>query len=310
MRLVVLPELGGKIYSLEYRPKSHEWLWQNPRISPQSVGFGSVFDDQWSGGIDVLFPSCYASHWNGESVPDSGEWWSIPWRYRIEQMEDAASVELFAGGRIWPVEAHRTISLEAGSQVVTLGVSLINVGSATLPFLLGFHPALHIEPGYRIDLPSGQGTVGESSGPGLGKPGQEYEWPLLSIPSASRNGVRDMRSVPGPEAGVYGGHYFKPANGELWWALTDTERSIGLGMAAPASDFQGLWMWQVYGGWRGYYHLALEPWTAFPITLHEAVEQGTANWLPPGETFSTEIKLISYSGVKAVRRVTAEGIEH
>ena len=52
-----------------------------------------------------------------------------------------------------------------------------------------------------------------------------------------------------------------------------------------------MWLWMVYGGWRGYYHAICEPWTGYPSPLAEAASlaQGVqeqaaarrARWLGP-----------------------------
>jgi hypothetical protein len=52
-----------------------------------------------------------------------------------------------------------------------------------------------------------------------------------------------------------------------------------------------LWLWIVYGGWRGYHHVIVEPWTSCPVNLAETVRQNTALRLQPGRTFAAEVSL-------------------
>ncbi len=304
LRVVVLPELGGKIWSVEYRPLAKEWLWHNPRIEPARVPFGVRFDDVWSGGLDIFFPSCYPSSWNGEAVPDAGELWSIPWSHELVRTPDALSLVMRAGGRVWPVRVRRTLELGEDELSFTLGVEVENVGGHPLPFLLGVHPALAVSEGDRIDLPPGTATVAQSSGPALGAVGQVYTWPALPD---SEGTVRDLGIIPGPGAHVWGGHEFTPAGPDLWWALRHPPLGVGIGLVAPRERFRGLWMWQAYGGWRGYHHLALEPWTGFPVTLHEAVAGGSASWLAAGETYRTWVRVVAFEGAGPVRGIGADG---
>lgn len=306
LRLVIVPEVGGKIMSLEYRPRAREWLWRNPRIPLERAGFGASFDDHWSGGADVFFPTCYPCQLDGVRVPDSGEWWSIPWHYDTIVDGEGATVVLSAGGRIWPVEARRTVSLGHGAQHVRLGFEIRNVGHAPLPFLLGFHPALSVRAGAWLHLPAGEVQVDESSGGSMGQVGQRYRWPRL----LTADGLEvDMRRTRGREAGQYGGHFFFPDDGIVWWALTDPVEGVGLGCRASEA-FRGLWLWQVYGGWRGYQHLAVEPWTSHPITLADAVTAGTADWLQPGESFQADLVLVAFEGTGEVIGVDATGAVH
>lgn len=301
LRVVVLPEAGGNVFSFEYRPKAHEWLWHNRRIGPAPAPFGSNFDNNWFGGADVLFPTCEPATWGAETIPDSGEWWSAPWETSLERDENGATLALTAGGRVLPTEAKRTLRIEDGSPELELGFEITNVGNAPVPFLLGFHPGLSIRAGYVIDLPQGTAKVAHSSGPRLGATGLEYRWPTLAD---ERGTQHDMRDVPPLEANVFGGHYFTPDSGDVWWALRDPDRSIGIAVVAPESDFQGLWMWMVYGGWRGYHHVALEPWTGFPIALDEAIRSGGARWLEPGQTFSTEMRMVAFESSTPVTELT------
>ena len=66
--VTVLPELGGRVYSLKDKATGRELLYQNPVIKPTSWGFR----EWWlaAGGIEWSFP-----------VPDRGlnEW--RPWTY-------------------------------------------------------------------------------------------------------------------------------------------------------------------------------------------------------------------------------------
>lgn len=301
IRLVLLPELGGKLWSLEYRPRALEWLWHNPRVPLTRAPFGSSFDDHWAGGADVAFPSCYTSYWDGWSVPELGEWWSIPWNARFDEDDQTGALVLSAGGRVWPVEVTRAIRLAHEAPVVTLEFQITNISQKPYPFVMGFHPALAIAPGHRIDVSPGMVQVDESDG--IGTIGQKYCWPWLPTPQ----GERDMRMVPPPTRGEYGGHFLRPSGPDLWWAVTDSRQRTGLGLAAPRDQFAGFWMWQVYGGWRGYYHLALEPWTGYPITLHRAVEAGSAQWLMPGEPYHTTLTLTCFEGMDHVNRIDLEG---
>jgi len=303
LRLTVLPEAGGKLLSLEDRAERREWLWRNPRIAPERASVGDSFDDHWSGGADTFFPTCYPCSVDGLDIPDSGEWWNVPWEDSTHEDEAAVRLELRAGGRVFPVESLRRISLGHDARHLRVDFSIRNVGHAPLPFLIGFHPALQVVPGSRIHLPPGTAQVDESSGGSMGHVGQRYRWPML--PVAGGDSV-DMGVVRGPEAGQFAGHFLFPDAGRAFWALTDPGGGAGLGLWASEA-FTGLWLWQVYGGWRGYYHVALEPWTGHPITLSQAVEAGTACWIKPDAQFHASIVLVCFRGFSEVLQITEAG---
>ena len=291
IRLVVVPRVGGKILNMEYRPTAHEWLWQNARIALESVSIGDTFDDHWCGGADVFFPTCYPCFWNGVNIPDAGEMWSIPWNSEVFEDESGVSLVMTAGGRIFPFESKRVIRLGHDGRSVVMNVTIRNEGHTPMPFVFGFHPALAVHERQRIWLPPGSVEVLESSGEAMGEAGQTYTWPNLRVHGRER----DMSRVSPKGLGAYGGHMFVPDDGEVWWAVTDEADGAGLKLIAQKHVFKNIWMWQVYGGWKGYYHVALEPWTSYPLTLSEAVAKDRADWIAPGKTWEAEIRFVFFN---------------
>lgn len=305
LRATVAPAVGGKLVGLEHRPSGRQWLWRNDRVELATAAFGAAFDDHWSGGVDVFFPTCYACTWEGARVPDSGEWWSIPWRWQPLDAVGQAGITMRAGGRIWPVVVERTVSLADDGPLLRLAFRIRNVGHAPVPYLLGVHPALAVTPGCRIHLPAGTVRVDEAGGERLGRPGMHYRWPHLTLGDGS---VVDVGAVPGPDQGTFAGHFLFPDDPtDLWWAVTDPSLDVGLGLHASSPPFSGIWLWQVYGGWRGYYHLAVEPWSGYPITLETAVEKGGAAWLRPGEEVTARVLLHAFEGAQDVFGIDADG---
>ena len=77
--LGLIPELGGKIYSLKDLRTRREWLWQNPRLAFKHVQHDrSNIAEADTGGWDEYFPTVaacnYPSHpWAGAALRDHGE---------------------------------------------------------------------------------------------------------------------------------------------------------------------------------------------------------------------------------------------
>ena len=84
--------------------------------------------------------------------------------------------------------------------------------------------------------------------------------------------------MPGAEAHGFAGHYAVQPAGN-WFALTDTAKEVGVAFVYPPEVFKALWLWGSYGGWRGLYHLAVEPWVGWPVNLERAVAAGRAAFL-------------------------------
>ncbi len=283
--LSILPEPGAKIYDLVWKPSGRQVLWQNPRIAPQRYPIDSNFDNYWCGGWDEGFPTCDACEHNGESYPNLGELRSIAWT--LEKMEtrgEEAAAELSAFGPITPVRAVKRVSVCGAS--VSVRYQLTNIGPLPLDFIWGSHPALAVTDQTVIHIPAETGIVQLSSSPSLGSPGQQYRWPLLKTPS----GTTDMSRVQSRSAGIFAGHFATGlrAGG---YSVEFRGEDLGLAFRFDREQCPYLWLWIVYGGWRGYHHVIVEPWTSCPVNLAEAVRQNTAVRLQPGRTFAAEVSL-------------------
>jgi hypothetical protein len=102
-----------------------------------------------------------------------------------------------------------------------------------------------------------------------------------------------MSRVQGVGAKMACGHYAVDLQ-EGWYAVEDIGSGEGFLLKFPLEQCPYLWMWLVYGGWRGYYHIIVEPWTSYPNKLSEAVQQKTHRSLDPAAQFAVEIAVTVY----------------
>jgi galactose mutarotase-like enzyme len=305
LRITVLPALGGHVSELVDRAAGRDLLWHNPRTTPRPAPHGGHFDDWWSGGWDEIFPSGDRGMLHDELLPYMGELWCVPWTADIIERADGASIQATGYGTIAPARFERTVTLRADEPVVRMHYRIENLDVRPLPFTWGIHPAFAVTSDHRIDLPAGAMLVGVSSDPSMGEVGQVYPWPELPDPTAP-GGFRDMRQVRDREAGVFAGHWATDLE-DGWVALTDTSTRRGVALAFDRAVLPHAWLWQVYGGWRGHHHLALEPWTSHPQQLEAAVAAGRARFLEPGEVLETDAALVLVEGLDRVSAVERSG---
>jgi len=199
----------------------------------------------------------------------------------------------------------RTLVLQGDAPVLRARYRIDNLDVRPLPYTWGIHPAFAVTPDHRIDLPARDVLVGVSSDPSMGEAGWTYAWPWLPDPAAE-GGRRDMRRVRPREAAVFAGHWATDLPSG-WLALTDTVARRGVAMTFDASVFRHAWLWQVYGGWRGHHHVALEPWTSHPQQVDEAMVTGQARILAPGGSIETEVAFALHAGLDAVASVDRLG---
>jgi galactose mutarotase-like enzyme len=287
LRASVLPAVGGKVYDLIWKPTGRNWLWHNPRIAPHPYLIEGNFDNHWCGGWDDAFPTCDDCTYQGETYPALGELRSVEWSV---DSADQRSVQLSAFGPINPVRARKTVALDGDKPVLRMTFEITNIGFKPIDFIWGTHPALAVSAGSLVNIPAQAGLVSIAPDARSGEPGQRYSWPHLTTPQ----GTMDMSRVLPAESCLLFGHYALELQAG-WYAVEDAASGTGIVFQFSRRLLPNLWMWINYGGWRGYHHLIVEPWTSCPVNLPKAVQEGTARTLQPGETFTAEIKACLYA---------------
>jgi hypothetical protein len=296
----VMPELGGKILRIVDKRGDRDVLWHSPRVEPHRAELHANFDDHWPGGWDEAFPGGAPSvNRYGDELPYMGELWTTAATHRVVRADaGGVELELVLATPITPARWTRRLVLEGDDPVLRIGYRLENVGTMPFDYNWGLHPVAAISPQHRFDVPAGLAEVDENGGGTLGVKGDRYEWPIM-------NGM-DVRQALGPDAGCFALHYLTELR-EGWVATTDTAAQRGFGLVFDRTLFPVVWLWMVYGGWRGYYHAIAEPWTGYPSPLAEAVAAGRARVLDPGAVLETEVSAIVYEGVERVSRLAADG---
>ncbi|HEX5196579.1 MAG TPA: hypothetical protein VFW26_05190 [Gaiellales bacterium] len=296
----VLPELGGKILRLIDKRGDRDLLWHSPRVEPHRAELHANFDDHWPGGWDEAFPGGAPSpNRYGDQLPYMGELWTTAASYRIARNDRAGvELELDLTTPITPARWRRRLTLSGDDPVLRIAYRLENVGTMPFDYNWGLHPVAAISPAHRFDVPAQKAEVDENGGGTLGVKGDTYDWPQFND--------LDVRRALGPDANCFALHYLTELR-EGWVATTDTAARRGFGLVFDQALFPVVWLWMVYGGWRGYYHAIAEPWTGYPSPLAEAVEAGRARVLDAGGVLETEVATVVYEGVDSVSRLSADG---
>lgn len=286
LRLVILPELGGKLWSLVYKPVDREILWHNPRMAPRPAPYGAAYDDWFCGGWDELFPNDAPTTFAGDSYPDHGEWWALPFDWEITtQRTDEVTLHLWRGGVATNTLVERWITVRAGEPRIELRYRIHNAGPQPLDFLWKLHPALAISPHARIDLPACTVQLDPAFNARLAQ--QPFPWPHAR---STQGDLIDMR-VPPPASAATCDFYYATDLAAGWCALTDAQAGYRFALTFDPAIFRSVWVFGAYGGWRGHYVTILEPCTGYPYRLEDAVAQGTASRLAAAEEIETTVTI-------------------
>jgi hypothetical protein len=289
LRVVVLPQLGGKIASLTLLPwagRRGGALLQGP-LKPYLLRTPTLpFDESDGSGWDECLPSigpCQVDYGNRTAeVSDHGDFWRLPWK--VDEQSDEV-LRMSATGTSLPLVFERTIELEGNTLMLEYVVR--NTADVAVPYAWSAHPLFAVDPGDRIILPhSVEEIIAESSANGrLGAPGNTHFWPFTA--NAKDGSALDLTTVGQPTDGV-GDKIVTHAPAEGWCALDRLTLGARLTLRFDPKVNPWLGLWICYGGWpaavtaRKGFTVALEPCTSPVDSLAVAIERGEAKTLAPG----------------------------
>jgi hypothetical protein len=301
LRLEVMPDLGAKLFRFVDRATSADLLWHNPRVEPRAVPIGASYDDNFSGGWDELFPNDAPGRVGDEVYPDHGELWCQPWEHRVERRGEEVELYLSRAGASTPTLVEKWITLGPGHRHVRFRHRITNTGMKRLDFLWKLHPALEFDAGDRIDIP---GSSAELVDPDFGRirEPRRFRWPVAQTPNGAQI---DFSVLPAPSDGRDFLYVRDLSAG--WCALRRLSLGIGFGLAFPKNVFTSVWLFMTYGGWRGLRTVVLEPCTAYPKDLAEAIRAGTCSRLEPGASLECEVCAVAFAGAEPVRDILPDG---
>lgn len=303
VRMTVLPGHGAKIWEFSSKRGGRDLLYHHPRFDVRPPVFGTNVDDWWTGGIDEVAPTGHPCVVGGESLPFLGEFWSQPWAHEIvEAGPERVVLHLSAGGIMTPLRIDRWMELRPDEPFVRSRHRLTNVGYEPFDYMWGIHPGLAVKPGSRIQAPAARALYEGGSGVDTDD-NTWYEWPKLP---QRGGGSLDLSVARPPDPPAVEQHFLTELR-EGWLAVTDPDSRSGFAMAFDREVFPVVWLWSVYGGWRGVYTAAFEAWTAYPGRLDKVIEGGLQRRLEPGQTFETEVRFIAFEGLSSVSHVSPDG---
>jgi galactose mutarotase-like enzyme len=326
LRVTVLAGKGSDIVEFRYKPFDLDFLYsapggiRNPTREPLSAPSGGPFLDYFSGGWNEVLPNGGPPvTYKGAELGQHGEISLLPWEYAIlEDSPAQVAVKLWVRPLRTPFFLEKTLSMVPGRAALFIDERLVNEGGEPLHFMWGHHIAFgrpFLEEGAVIDVPARRFIVHEAMAgfePRRFQPEADGPWPQTNAPDGS---PVDASVVPayGMQEALEMAYATELTDG--WYAMTNQVKQIGFGIHFDPTVFGYLWYWQQLGDvargypWWGRTHTAaLEPWTSYPTNgLNEAIDNGSARSLQPGEALETKLVAVAYAGVKRVGAVRASG---
>lgn len=320
LRISILADKGTDIFEFLYKPLDVDFMWRSPNgvrnpatFVPTTHHAKSAFFDFHEGGWQDCIPSGgQPVEYKGIPFGLHGETPTIPWEYQIiEDTPERVAVKFWVRTYRTPFYIEKELALERGKAVLFTKERVLNEGRMTMDLMWGQHPALgapFIDDNCTIDLPGARVHCTSLTSNTRFVEG-EYDWPL--VPGRD-GGLIDLRQVATAEADTFDTVLLSDLT-EGWYAVTNTAQEVGFGMAWPLEVFPALWFWQAYGGayippWYGRnYSIALEPFSTLQLNVVDAVADGSAHVLKPGESIEAQFVAVAYAGIDGVKRITQDG---
>ena len=325
LRVSVLADKGADIFELVHKPSDTDFMWRTPWSVREtskwvpSTGWGDgVWHDTYIGGWQTIAPTGGPpQQYAGADIGQHTEATLMPWDAQIiEDSPERVSVKFWVRTVRTPFWIEKTISLESGSAVLTVEDSLTNEAEEPAEAEWGQHIALgepFLTANCILDLPAADHfapSVAEEAGNSRIKPGSSGKWPH----AVGANGSAvDLRRFPAKSERLADYMVFKNmADG--WYAVTNPDRGVGIGVTWPAETFRYLWYWQVFGGGTGYpwygrtYNVGLEPFTSLSAGVPEPGSSArTAEIFQPGETRRATVKAVVFESTSGVEAIDTKG---
>ncbi len=178
------------------------------------------------------------------------------------------------------------MTVRRGSAALEFRHRLTNLSVNRVPFTWNLHVAHPATPTTTVHVPATRMLVEAPDTGRFGDGVAGVAWPVHD--GADVSGTLD------PSAGVT--EFLHAADlREGWCAVVHGGAGAGLELRFDPSVFRTVWMWGVYGGWRGHQVLLTEPCTGRPGGLAAGIERGDAVWLDGGEVLETRVTATAFA---------------
>jgi hypothetical protein len=321
LRVGVLLDKGADVFDFTYKPRDLDFLWQSPIpmrppfIATSALPEGSFHDYYYGGWQEVLPSAGWASEpYQGTFQGLHGEVALLPFEATvIEDTPEHVAVKTRVHLYRSPLTLERTMSLKRAIAGLFIHERLLNESTGEFAIMWGHHPAFgepFLDSNCIVQTPAAKIDVLGYHANGLWETGVDFDFP--KVKNRRTGEWHDITRVLSREARSVDIVFLKELT-EGWYGLTNQRQGVGFGMAWDKELFKYLWMWQVYGGHNDYpwygraYTCALEPFTSYPPRgVKNAIDNGTAVLMKPGEIIETELVAVAYQA-EGIKRITLDG---
>ena len=324
LRIVVLADKGADVYQLVHKSSDVDFLHRSPwgvrdpsTFLPTTGDGVGIWMDTYEGGWQTVLPAGgFPSTYGGADMGLHAEVNTIPWDCSIiEDTIDRVSVKFSVRTYRTPFFFEKTLILESMSPVLRVEQTLTNESRESMDCVWGEHIALgepFLSDKCVVDLPGGtiiNHPVDTHPNNRL-LAGLESSWPLTKLKTGKDH---YLSNIPAKEFNSYDMSYVSDMP-EGWYAVTNRDLGVGIGIVYPKDLYKYLWYWQSFGGGTGYpfygrtFNVGLEPFTSYPNDgLESAINNGSALTVGPSQRIDSILNVVAFESNVGVNSISRNG---
>lgn len=279
LRADIAPALGGRILSIVDKATGYEFLWRNKELKLKVNTSGSVYDENFYGGIDEILPNDIPECIDGTEYPDHGELWTSRLSYHIEHN----SISVKGVIPLCRLEYEKKITLRPKVPCIYSDYRISNQNGEAKSFLWKLHAAVNIEPGSMLGCPARYAKSADVQW-SRHKTEHSFEWPYIE--------GRRADVIGHPDGTTDFLFLYDLMSGTV--SMTNPTAGMEMTYTFDNNVFPYVCYFGSYGGLKGCYTAVLGPCTAMPLSVNDAARLGQCSKLNPGEEIATTV--ILYAG--------------
>jgi len=287
IRVVVLPEKGGKLASLFLKQKEFELIFQNKENEYKNAKVYDDFGAFDASGFDDAFPSINACKVkvgdNEVEYPDHGEIWSGNFSCDIR----GEKVELLFNSSILPYCYKKIVSIK--NNEVILEYEITNNGSIDFPCIWAAHFLVKCHEDMKLIMPDNtDDVINVTSSTYLGEIGETHSYPI----ALDNYGKEYLLNRVYPESAKKSEKYYiNQEISEGQCGIYYPHRAVTYKLHFDKNIMPYIGFWVTEGGFRGDYNCAFEPANGFYDGIDIATREEKIFTLKAGELLKFQIKI-------------------
>lgn len=287
LRIVILPELGGKIASFYRKDKDFELLFQHKEERYRLPTLYDPFSSFDASGFDDAFPTIDAGmvKLNGKKVdyPDHGELWSSHMQTKLI----GEKAEFFYASEILPYHYKKTAALRGDS--LSLEYEITNTGAMDLPCIWAMHCLVRCEEDMELMFPPDtREVINVLDSKVLGEVGRVHPYPVTTD---LQDNEYALNRISKRETMKMEKYYVRGKVKQGTCGVNYPSQHVRFDIHFDPEQLPYLGFWVTEGGFRGDYNCALEPTNGYYDSIETASRLNGLYSLKSGEKLVFTIKL-------------------